>query len=102
MNLTRISIERPVFAWMLMTSLIVFGLVSFHFLGVSSLPDVDFPVVNVSVTYPGASPEVIESDVVDVLENSIMGVEGLKNISSSAFSILLGIYKVSPKFLSFS
>ncbi|MCB0350470.1 MAG: efflux RND transporter permease subunit [Bdellovibrionales bacterium] len=84
MNLTRISIERPVFAWMLMTSLIVFGLVSFHFLGVSSLPDVDFPVVNVSVTYPGASPEVIESDVVDVLENSIMGVEGLKNISSSA------------------
>lgn len=84
MNLTRISIERPVFAWMLMTSLIVFGLVSFHFLGVSSLPDVDFPVVNVAVAYSGASPEVIESDVVDVLENSLMGVEGLKNISSSA------------------
>ncbi|OFZ11392.1 MAG: acriflavine resistance protein B [Bdellovibrionales bacterium RBG_16_40_8] len=84
MNLTRISIERPVFAWMLMFSLLTFGLVSFKFLGVSSLPDVDFPVVNISVGYAGASPEVMESDVIDILENAVMGAEGLKDISSSS------------------
>lgn len=84
MNLTKISIERPVFAWMLMAALIVFGGVSFTFLGVSALPDVDFPIVNISVDYEGASPEVIESDVVDTLENAVMGVEGLRNITSSS------------------
>lgn len=82
-NLTRISIDRPVFAWMLMASFIVFGLVSFKTLGVSSLPDVDFPVVNISVNYEGASPEVVESDVIDIIENAVMGAEGLQAISAS-------------------
>lgn len=84
MNLTRISIERPVFAWMLMGSLVFFGLIAFRYLGVSGNPDVDFPIVSVAVTLDGASPEVMESDVVDVIENAVMGVEGLQNISSSA------------------
>lgn len=83
MNLSKISIERPVFAWMLMASLILFGLISFKQLGISELPDVDFPTVNVSVQLDGASPEIMESDVVDVIENALMGVEGLKDISSS-------------------
>ncbi|MEQ1663967.1 MAG: efflux RND transporter permease subunit [Bdellovibrionales bacterium] len=84
MKLTKLSIDRPVFAWMLMASLIVFGGMSFKFLGVSSLPDVDFPTVNISVGYTGASPEVIESDVVDIIESAVMGAEGLKGISSSS------------------
>ncbi|MBX7232230.1 MAG: efflux RND transporter permease subunit [Bdellovibrionales bacterium] len=83
MNLSKISIERPVFAWMLMASLILFGLISFKQLGISELPDVDFPTVNVGVQLDGASPEIMESDVVDVIENALMGVEGLKDISSS-------------------
>lgn len=84
MSLAKISIERPVFAWMLMSALILFGIISFRNMGVSQLPDVDFPTVNVSVTLDGASPEVMESDVVDVLENSFMGITGLKNVTSSS------------------
>jgi len=84
LNITRLSIEKPVFAWMLMAALLVFGSISFRHLGISMLPDVDFPSVSISVNYPGASPEVIESDVVDVIENAVMGTEGLKNISSSS------------------
>lgn len=83
MSLAKISIERPVFAWMLMASLILFGLISFRFLGISEMPDVDFPMVSVAVSLNGASPEIMESDVVDVVENALMGVEGLKDITSS-------------------
>lgn len=83
MSLAKASIERPVFAWMLMASLILFGLISLRYLGISELPDIDFPVVNVSVQLHGASPEIMESDVVDVIENALMGVEGLRDISSS-------------------
>lgn len=67
-----------------MAALILFGAVSFKFLGVGSLPDVDFPVVNISIVYEGASPEVVESDIIEEIESAIMGIEGLKNISSSA------------------
>ncbi|HNX68926.1 MAG TPA: efflux RND transporter permease subunit [Candidatus Omnitrophota bacterium] len=82
MNLSEISIKNPVFAWMLMLGLIFFGLISFGGLGVGQMPDVDFPVLNVSVTWEGAAPEVIETDVVDILEDSVMGVEGLREVSS--------------------
>lgn len=83
MSLAKVSIERPVFAWMLMASLILFGLISFRFLGISEMPDVDFPMVSVAVSLNGASPEIMESDVIDVIENALMGVEGLKDITSS-------------------
>jgi len=56
---------------MLMAGLIVFGGISFMRMGVSQLPDVDFPVVSVSVTLEGAAPEVMETDIVDVLEDAI-------------------------------
>lgn len=83
MSLSEISIKKPVFAWMLMIAMILFGYLSFREMGVSQLPDVDFPTVNISVTYSGASPEVLESDVVDLIESTMMTVEGVENISSS-------------------
>lgn len=67
-----------------MSSLILFGLISFRYLGISELPDVDFPIISISTNLEGASPEVMESDVIDVIENAVMGVEGLKDITSSA------------------
>ena len=82
MNISEISIKNPVFAWMLMFALMIFGLLSFKGMGVGQMPDVDFPVLNVNVTWEGAAPEVIESDVVDVIEDAVMGVQGLKDISS--------------------
>ena len=83
MSLSEISIKKPVFAWMLMVAMILFGYLSFREMGVSQLPDVDFPTVNISVSYSGASPEVLESDVVDLIESTMMTVEGVEGISSS-------------------
>lgn len=83
MTLSDISIRRPVFAWMLMAALIVFGTISFRRLGVSQMPDVDFPVVSVSVSWAGAAPEVMESEIVDKLEQSLISVEKLKEITST-------------------
>jgi HAE1 family hydrophobic/amphiphilic exporter-1 len=67
---------------MLMSSLIIFGAISFTRMGISQLPDVDFPVINVNVTLEGAAPEIMESTVVDVLEGQLTSVEGVKSITS--------------------
>ncbi|MCE9625467.1 MAG: efflux RND transporter permease subunit, partial [Deltaproteobacteria bacterium] len=84
MSLAEISIKNPVFAWMLMAGLILFGAISFSRMGISEMPDVDFPVVNISVTYEGAAPEIMESDVVDVIEDAVLSIQGIRNISSSS------------------
>lgn len=84
MKLTEVSVSRPVFAWMIMAALLIFGVVSVSGLGVSERPDIDFPVVNISVTWQGAAPEVMEIDVVDPIENAVLGVEGIERIVSNA------------------
>lgn len=84
MSLADLSIRRPVFAWMLMAAMMIFGYINFSTLGVSQNPDIDFPYVNISVNLEGASPEVMESEVADVIENAVMGVEGLVDLSSTA------------------
>lgn len=84
MKLTEISIKKPVFAWMIMASFIVFGYLSFRSLGVSEKPDVDFPEVSISVDWEGAAPEVIELDVLDPLESALLSVEGIKTMNTSA------------------
>jgi len=84
MNLPEIAIRRPVFAWMLMAALILFGGISASRMGVSQLPDVDFPVVSVRVEYPGAAPEVIETNVVDIIEDAVMTVEGVRSVTSTS------------------
>lgn len=84
MNIAEVSIKNHVFTWMLMAALIIFGGLAFERMGVSQLPDVDFPTVNVNVSLDGASPEVIEMTVVDVLEGAITSVPGISSISSSS------------------
>jgi multidrug efflux pump len=81
-NITEVCVRKPVFAWMLMAATIVFGLVAGTRIGISQFPDVDFPTINVSVTWEGAAPEVVENDVVDVLEEALVQVEGVKSITS--------------------
>ena len=56
MNISEISIKKPVFAWMLMAAMIVFGYLGFRKLGVGMLPDVDFPMVTVNLRYEGGAP----------------------------------------------
>ena len=84
MSLSDISIRKPVFAWMLMAAMIIFGYISMRKMGVSQMPDVDFPVVNVNVVYEGAAPEVMELDVIDPIESAVLSVEGVKSITSTA------------------
>src|SRR3954470_5333479 len=86
MTLSDLSIRRPVFAWMLMFGLIVFGAISFSRMGVSELPDIDFPMIVVTARYEGAAPQVMESDVVDPLEDVLVSVEGIKNVISTVRS----------------
>ncbi len=83
MTLSDISIKNPVFSWMLMAALIVFGGISYKDLGVSQMPEIDFPVLTVSVTWEGAAPEVMESDVADVIEDAVMSSQGLKEVTST-------------------
>ncbi len=91
MTLADISIRNHVFAWILMFGLIGFGILCFtgfgsvfKGLGVSQNPDVDFPVVNISISWEGASPEIMETDVVDLVEEAVTSVEGVKEVSSSS------------------
>lgn len=83
MNLIRLSIERSVFAWILMSALIIFGAISLNRLGVSQMPDVDFPILSISVTYEGAAPEVVEAEVVDPIEQSLLAIEGVTEMKST-------------------
>ncbi|GAB4242139.1 MAG: efflux RND transporter permease subunit [Candidatus Methylacidiphilales bacterium] len=83
MTLSDLSIKRPVFAWMLMAALIVFGAISLGRMGISQMPDIDFPVLDIRVTWEGAAPEFIETELVDQIEEKVIGVEGLLEIRST-------------------
>ncbi len=65
-----------------MIGIIVFGWIGFSRMGVSQLPDVDFPVVSTAITWEGAAPEVMETDVTDIAEDAVMSVEGIKEVTS--------------------
>jgi multidrug efflux pump subunit AcrB len=97
MSLSEISIRRPVFAWMLMFGLIVFGWISFMRMGISMMPDVNFPVVNIALQFDNAAPEVLETDVVDIIEDAVMGIDGLKSIQSSTS---MGVANITCEFSS--
>jgi len=83
MTLTETCVRKPVLAWMMMAATIVFGLVAGTRIGISQFPDVDFPTISVSVGWEGAAPEVMENDIVEPLEESLIQIEGIKTISSS-------------------
>jgi HAE1 family hydrophobic/amphiphilic exporter-1 len=82
--LSDVSIKNPVFAWMLMIGMILFGTIGFTRIGKSQLPDVDFPVLTVLIKWEGASPEVMEHEVIDTLEDALTSVKSVKKINSVA------------------
>ncbi len=82
MNLYDIAIRRPVFTVMLMVALVVFGVLGYVGIPVNLLPSLDIPVVTVTTVLPGASPEVMDSDVTDVIESAVNTIEGIKHINS--------------------
>jgi HAE1 family hydrophobic/amphiphilic exporter-1 len=82
MWISDVSIKRPVFATMVIASFMVLGIVSMTRLGIDLFPDVSFPFVNVSVVYPGASPEEVETLVTKPIEDAVAGINGVKRIES--------------------
>ena len=84
MNPSRIFIERPVATALLMVAILLSGLVAFRLLPLSALPEVDYPTIQVTTLYPGASPDVMTSSVTAPLERQFGQMPGLKQMSSSS------------------
>ncbi|WP_462173489.1 efflux RND transporter permease subunit [Pseudoalteromonas xiamenensis] len=84
MKITDTAVKRPVFAIVINLLLLTFGLVAFTMLPLREYPDIDTPIVSVSTDYPGASAEVVETKITQILENRISGIEGIKSITSSS------------------
>jgi HAE1 family hydrophobic/amphiphilic exporter-1 len=82
MRLPEIAIKRPVFITMVGLALIVFGIIAFPKLALDLYPKVDFPVVNITTKLVGASPEIMEVDVTDLIEETVNTVSGVKAITS--------------------
>ena len=82
---TRVSINNPVFATMVMAALCVLGVFSYSQLRVERLPDISPPIVFVSVAYPGASPEAVETELTRPIELGLNGIAGVKMIRSNSF-----------------
>ncbi len=84
MKISELSIRRPVFATVMSLAIILFGLVSFLRLPVREYPDIDPPVVSVTTFYRGASPNVIETEITDVLEEQFSTIDGVRLLTSSS------------------
>ncbi len=79
------AIKRPVTTIILMGALLIFGYLAFSRMGIDQFPEVDFPVITVTTSYPGASPEVMDQDVTNNLEEQINTISGIKDISSQSY-----------------
>jgi multidrug efflux pump subunit AcrB len=84
MTLSDLSIRNPVFAVMLSAALVVFGWLGYQGLGISQFPEIDFPVVNVTTYWEAASPESMDLDVTEIIEDAVFGVEAVDFVQSSS------------------
>ena len=78
------SVKRPVFATMVIMALVVLGAVSYPSIGVDLLPKIDFPIVTITTTLKGASPDVMDVDVTDRIEGAVNTINGVKSITSTS------------------
>lgn len=92
MRVSDFCIQRPIFTLMLIAALVVFGLTAYSTLGVSLFPDVDFPIVTITVVYEGADPETVETDVTDVIEEAVNTISGIKSLRSESAEGLAQIF----------
>jgi multidrug efflux pump len=84
MNISELSLRRPVLAIVLNLTIILFGVIGFKFLGIRDYPAIDPPNINVRTSYGGANPDIIETQITEPLEKAINGIAGIKNITSSS------------------
>ena len=84
MNLSSLSVNRPVLAIVMSIIIVLFGAIGFKFLGVREFPSIDPPVITVRTNYTGANADVIQSQITEPLEKAINGIEGIRSISASS------------------
>jgi hydrophobe/amphiphile efflux-1 (HAE1) family protein len=84
LNITEVCLRKPVLAWMMMFGTILFGIIAVSRIGISQFPDVDNPTVSVSISWPGASPEDVETGVINPIEDAMSQVTGVITMTSSA------------------
>jgi multidrug efflux pump len=84
MNISELSLRRPVLAVVMNIIIVVFGVIGFKFLGVRDYPAIDPPNISVRTSYGGANPDIIETQITEPLEKAINGIAGVKNITSSS------------------
>ena len=84
MNISSLSIRRPVLAIVMNLIILLFGIIGFQSLGVREYPSIDPPVITVSTSYSGANAEIIESQITEPLEKALNGIAGIKSISSAS------------------
>lgn len=97
MFLTRISVTHPVFATMMMVALLVMGAFSLQRLGLDQYPNVDVPVVVVVTSYPGATPETVETEVTRPVEDALNAIGGLDEVTSTSYegrSVVVAKFKL--------
>ena len=82
---TRVSLKNPVFATMVMLAIVVLGLFSYQRLKVDQFPNIDFPVVVVTAEYPGAAPEIVESEVSKKIEEAVNSIAGINALTSRSY-----------------
>ncbi|MBI1773448.1 MAG: efflux RND transporter permease subunit, partial [Burkholderiales bacterium] len=90
--MTKVSIQNPVFATMIMVGLMVLGIFSYKGLGLENMPNVESPGVWMEVMYPGASPEIVENDITKPVENVVNTISCVKRIMASSYEGRAGIW----------
>src|SRR5512135_2938480 len=95
MNIPELFIRRPVMTTLVMSGILLFGIVGYKSLPISELPNVDFPVIQVTASLPGSSPETMASSVAMPLERQFSTIAGLDTMSSTN---ALGISQVTLQF----
>jgi multidrug efflux pump len=84
MNIAELSLRRPVLAVVMNIIIVLFGVIGFKFLGVRDYPAIDPPNISVRTSYPGANPDIVETQITEPLEKAINGIAGIRNITSSS------------------
>ncbi len=82
---TQVSLKNPVFATMMMLAIVVLGLFSYQRLKIDQFPNIDFPVVVITTEYPGASPEIVESEVSKKIEEGVNSISGISALTSRSY-----------------
>ncbi len=84
MNISELSINRPVLSTVFVLIIFLFGMIGYNYLGVREYPSVDNPIISVNVSYPGANADIIENQITEPLEQNINGIPGIRSLSSSS------------------